>query len=195
MKPVFFRSPRALGTWLAKHHDTATELWIGFYKKGSGKGGLTYAEALDEALSTGWIDGVRKTIDEASYTIRFSPRKARSIWSAVNIARVGELTAHGRMQPSGVHAFAGRDEERSRVYAYEQRAAALDPAQERAFQANEKAWAFFQSQAPWYRRTATWWVVSAKREETRAKRLATLIERSAGGLRLAQLTYEARGGK
>jgi len=140
---------------------------------------------VDEALCVGWIDGVRKRVDERRYVIRFTPRKPRSTWSAVNVARMAELTRLGRVQPAGLAAFERRAPERTGIYAYEQRAtAALDAAAERTFRANAAAWEFFQAQAPSYRRTITWWVVSARREETRRKRLATLIEQSALGRRL-----------
>jgi uncharacterized protein YdeI (YjbR/CyaY-like superfamily) len=143
---------------------------------------MTWSEAVDEALCFGWIDGVRRRLDDESYTIRFTPRRPRSIWSAVNIERVHALRSEGRMRPAGLRAFEARADERSAIYAYEQRRGAkLEPAQERRFRANAQAWAFFNAQPPWYRRNATWWVISAKKEETRAKRLETLIEDSANG--------------
>ena len=184
MGPVFFASGDEWRAWLAEYH-VATELLLGFHKKASGKGGITYAEALDEALAFGWIDGVRKSLGAESYTIRFSPRRAGSVWSAVNIQRVEELTALGRMAPPGLAAFAVRDEAKSRQYSYEQRARGLDPAYEAQVEANAAAWAFWQAQPPGYRRNASWWVMSAKREETRQRRLATLIEDSAAGRRIA----------
>jgi uncharacterized protein YdeI (YjbR/CyaY-like superfamily) len=190
--PTFFTSARAFHKWLARHHDRSTELWVGFFKKSSGRRSITYPEALDEALCFGWIDGLRKGIDELSYRIRFTPRKPTSIWSAVNTKRVGELEAAGRMQPSGLETFRGRDHERTKLYSYERSAARLDEAQERKLKANRPAWAFFQAQPPFYRRTATWWVVSAKKDETRVRRLDVLIETSAKGLRLPQFTSPAR---
>jgi uncharacterized protein YdeI (YjbR/CyaY-like superfamily) len=185
---TFFESPAALRAWLEAHYDRASELWIGFYKKGSGMAEITYAEALDEALCFGWIDGIRKGLDAASYTNRFTPRQRNSIWSAVNIRRVHELTAQGRMHSAGLRAFAARDEQRARQYSYERDSAELDADAETTFRANEPAWAFWQAQPPGYRRTATWWVISAKQPETRQRRLATLIEHSALGERLPQLT-------
>ena len=187
--PVFFATPTELRAWLEANHETEKELIVGFYKKGSGKPSITWPEAVDEALCYGWIDGVRRRIDDVSYAIRFTPRKPRSNWSAVNVDRVAELTRLGCMHPAGLAAFNGRAPGRTDIYAYEQRAAArLEPAAEQAFRANERAWAFFQAQAPWYRRTATWWVVSAKKEETRRKRLATLIDDSAHERTLRLLT-------
>lgn len=181
MEVTFYKSPPELHEWLEENHDSAKEVWIGFYKKGSGEAGITYAEALDEALCFGWIDGIRKRIDDSRFTIRFTPRKARSIWSAVNIKRVGELSELGLMQPSGLKTFNERDPGRSKLYAYEEKTRELDGAYEAQFRANEEAWRFFQAQAPWYRRSANWWVMSAKKEETRLKRLAALIVESEKG--------------
>jgi uncharacterized protein YdeI (YjbR/CyaY-like superfamily) len=184
-QPVYFATPDELRAWLAEHHERAAELWVGFFRKETGEPSITWPEAVDEALCVGWIDGVRKRVDERRYVIRFTPRKPRSTWSAVNVARMAELTRLGRVQPAGLAAFERRAPERTGIYAYEQRAtAALDAAAERTFRANAAAWEFFQAQAPSYRRTITWWVVSARREETRRKRLATLIEQSALGRRL-----------
>jgi uncharacterized protein YdeI (YjbR/CyaY-like superfamily) len=186
--PLFFPTPADFRAWLAKNHATASELWVGFYKKASGRPSITWPESVDEALCVGWIDGIRKTIDAESYKIRFTPRKRTSTWSAVNIARVAELAQQGRMKPAGLAAFEQRSEAKSGIYAYEQRKnAALDPAAEKQFRANAKAWKFFQAQPAGYRKTAAWWVISAKREETRAERLATLIADSAAGLPLRQL--------
>jgi len=179
MKPKFFPSPPHWHAWLAEHHLGHEELWVGFYKKASGKPSITWPEAVDGALCFGWIDGVRKSLDEASYVIRFTPRRAHSVWSAVNIRRVAELMKLGLMQPRGVQAFEKRTGSRSEIYAYEQRMGArLGDAYEKRFRANKKAWKFFQAQPPWYRRTASWHVISAKKEETRLKRLAQLIDNS-----------------
>ena len=187
----FFATPADFRKWLAAHHETASELWVGFYKKESGRPGITWPQSVDEALCVGWIDGIRKRLDDESYVIRFTPRKAQSTWSAVNIARVAELTREGRMKAAGLAAFERRSDEKSAIYAYEQRkTATLDEAAERRFRANAKAWEFFQSQAPWYRRTAIYKVMSAKREETRQKRLAELIADSAAGRRLRELTRD-----
>jgi uncharacterized protein YdeI (YjbR/CyaY-like superfamily) len=184
----FFASPSEFRSWLEKHHDQASELWVGFYKKSSGRPSITWPEAVDEALCFGWIDGIRQTIDDERYANRFTPRRARSNWSAVNIKRVEELKAAGRMRPSGLAAFERRGQERSGI-SYEQRhAARLDAAHERRFRANKEAWQFFTTQSASYRTMAIWWVVSAKKEETRVKRLATLIEDSAHGRTIRQLT-------
>jgi uncharacterized protein YdeI (YjbR/CyaY-like superfamily) len=184
MEVTFFKSPIELREWLEENHDKAIELYVGFYKKSSGQSGVTYAQALDEALSFGWIDGVRKSIDDASYSIRFTPRKPRSIWSLVNIKRAGELAELGLMRPPGLKAFNERDESRSKLYSYEREVAELDDVYQKRFRANKKAWDFFQAQPPSYRKTATWWVMSARREETRVKRRAALIEGSEKGQRL-----------
>ncbi len=176
MKPRFFPRSSDFRRWLKARGHKTPELCVGFYKKSSGQPSITYPEAVDEALCFGWIDGVRKSVSPAAYTIRFTPRKPNSQWSAVNIKHVQRLTASGRMSPAGLKAFEGATDQ-SRKYAYEQRnTAAFAPDAERRFRANPPAWDFFQSQPPWYRRTATFWVVSAKKEETRERRLATLID-------------------
>ena len=187
--PWFFKSGRAFRTWLEKNGSTATELLVGIYKKGSAHGGMTYQDALDEALAVGWIDAVRRRIDDDAYSIRFTPRKPRSIWSAVNIKRVNELTALGVMTAAGVAAFAKRDEKRSAIYAYERGGATLEGAERAQLDADENAAAFHDAQAPWYQRTAAYWIVNAKRPETRAKRLATLIECARKGERIPPLAY------
>src|SRR6185295_20249111 len=178
MNPTFFKSPSAFRAWLKKHHATANELWVGYYKKGSGKPSMTWPESVDEALCFGWIDGVRKIIDDTSYVIRFTPRRARSVWSAVNIKRVKELTEQGLMQPTGLKAYEARTENRSGIYSHEQESVELDERSRKKFKKHGEAWKFFQAQAASYRKTATWWVLSAKKEETRVKRLEKLIEES-----------------
>ena len=189
MEPVFFATPAEFRDWLARHHEDVPELLVGFHKKASGKPSVTWPEAVDEALCFGWIDGVRRSLGEESYTIRFTPRRPRSTWSAVNIERAQELQVEGRMAPAGLRAFEARREDRSAIYAYEQRRAPkLAPEQEREFRANAAAWEYFRSQPPGYRKTAIWWVVSAKRDETKRKRLGTLIDDSAAGRTLRQLT-------
>jgi uncharacterized protein YdeI (YjbR/CyaY-like superfamily) len=181
MAPKFFRSPDELRKWFATNHSTVEELVVGFYKKGSGRPSITWQESVDEALCVGWIDGVRRSVDEDSYTIRFTPRRPGSTWSTVNIKRARALIQDGRMQPAGLSAFENRKENKSGIYSYEQRPAALPEPYASAFKKNKRAWAFFESQPPGYRRTATWWVVSAKKEETRMKRLASLMADAAAG--------------
>jgi uncharacterized protein YdeI (YjbR/CyaY-like superfamily) len=184
-KPTFFAEPVRFRAWLAKHHATAPELLVGFYKRDSGKPSITWPESVDQALCFGWIDGVRRRLDEVSYTIRFTPRRAGSNWSAINIRRVEALQTEGLMHPAGLTAFAKRSDDKSRIYFYEQRhTATLDPAHQKKLEANRKAWAFFQAQPPGYQRLMAFWVVSAKREETRVKRLQRLIDESAKGRRI-----------
>lgn len=188
MKPTFFATPRAFRRWFEKHHDKETELLVGFHKKDSGTLSITWPESVDEALCFGWIDGVRRRIDDSSYSIRFTPRRPRSIWSSVNVARVAELTKEERMHPAGLAAFERRGADRTGIYAYEQRkTATFDAAALAQFRANAKAWKFFTGQPEGYRKITTWWVVSAKREETRQKRLATLIDDSAHERRIKGL--------
>lgn len=184
-QPVFFSTPAKFRAWLKANHQSKREQWVGFHRKATGRPSITWPESVDEALCVGWIDGIRKTIDNASYMIRFTPRKATSTWSLVNIKRVAELTREGRMQPAGTKAFAERAEAKSGVYAYEQRQnAALDAAAVKEFRRNAKAWKFFEAQPPSYRKVMAWWVISAKQEETRRKRLVRLIEESAAGRRM-----------
>lgn len=184
MEPVFFAKPEQFRRWLAKRHVTADELLVGFHKTDSGLPSLTWPESVDEALCVGWIDGIRKRVDECSYTIRFTPRRPGSIWSAVNIRRVQALIAEGRMQPAGLNAFAARKENKSGIYAYEQRQAELVEPYAGLLKKNRLAWTFFESQAPSYRKRACWWVISAKQEATRLKRLEKLIAASAQGTRV-----------
>jgi uncharacterized protein YdeI (YjbR/CyaY-like superfamily) len=188
MQPVFFATPADFRRWLKKHHRSEAELWVGFHKKKTGLPSLTWPESVDEALCFGWIDGVRKSIDAERYVIRFTPRKSASTWSTVNTRRAEELIRNGRMQPAGLRAFEARDAKKSGIYSFEQRKQArLSSEAEAKFKANRAAWTFFEAQPPWYRRTAIFWVVSAKREETRGRRLQTLIEDSAAGRRIGPL--------
>jgi uncharacterized protein YdeI (YjbR/CyaY-like superfamily) len=194
-KPRFFSSVEAMRAWLEKNHARATALWVGYYKKGATKRGVTYPESVDAALCYGWIDGVRHSIDSERYMNRFTPRKKNSNWSAVNLRRIEELTRLGLMRPPGIAAYEARDPARTQQYAFEQREeAALAPPELRQFKANRAAWKFFQSMAPWYRRTALHWVVSVKRPETRARRLATLIEDCAAGRTIKPLTRPEKRG-
>jgi len=188
-EPKFFASPDHWRRWLAEHHADVPELRVGFYKKGSGRPSITWPEAVDQALCFGWIDGVRNRLDDSRYVIRFTPRRRGSVWSSVNLERVKELAALGLMQPAGLAAHAARTEPKSRIYAYEQRERARLPAPlELQLKRNRKAWEFFRSRPPWYQRTASWWVISAKKEETRQRRLAALIEDSARGRTIGPLT-------
>lgn len=189
MEPLFFATPAEFREWLAANHGEETELWVGFHKKASGRPSITWPESVDQALCFGWIDGVRKGVDADRYRIRFTPRKPRSIWSAVNIKRANELVEQGLMHPAGLAAFEQRTDDRSAIYSYEQRhAAQLDAGQEGQLRANATAWEFFSAQPAYYRKGAIWWVVSAKRKETRSRRLAKLIEDSANGRTIGPLT-------
>ena len=178
--PTFFASAAEFRAWLRQHHAKAKELLVGFYKTKSGKPSITWPEAVDQALCYGWIDGLRKSIDDVSYVIRFTPRRPGSVWSAINVRRVKELDRLGLMRAAGLQAFKAL--KTSKVYSYEQRhTAALSRTDERVFRADKKAWAFFRDQAPWYRRMTVWWIVSAKKEETRRRRLAKLMQCSRQG--------------
>lgn len=180
----FFKTAADLRKWLEAHHERADELWVGFYRKGSGRASITWPEAVDEALCFGWIDGIRKRVDAERYTNRLTPRRKGSTWSAINIARVGLLTKEGRMRPAGLAAFAARQESKSRIYAYEQPRDQLEEPYAGILKKNKRASAFFEKQPPSYRKVVGWWVVSAKKEETRMARLRRLIEVSATGERL-----------
>jgi uncharacterized protein YdeI (YjbR/CyaY-like superfamily) len=189
LKPSFFATPEEFRAWLEENHESQSELYVGFYKKASGKPSMTWSESVDQALCFGWIDGIRQTIDDESYTIRFTPRKPSSTWSAVNVKKVNQLKRQELMRPAGLAAYEARREDKTAIYAYEQGGEAKLPRElERRFRDRTAAWEFFQSQAPWYRRTAIRWVVGAKKEDTRERRLATLIEDSANGRTLKQLT-------
>jgi uncharacterized protein YdeI (YjbR/CyaY-like superfamily) len=182
--PQFFETPAASRRWLARNHGRVPELWVGFHKKATGRPSMTYHEALDEALCVGWIDGIRKRVDGDSYTVRFTPRRRGSIWSQVNIKRVNALERLGRMTPAGRAVFEARDERKTRQYSFERDTAVLGPALEGRFRQHAAAWAFFSAQPPGYRKLAAWFVVSAKKDETRRKRLEVLIAASASSRRL-----------
>jgi uncharacterized protein YdeI (YjbR/CyaY-like superfamily) len=184
LKPEFFQTPADFGTWLEKNHATATELWVGFYTKDSGKPSITWPESVDQALCFGWIDGIRKRVDEISYQIRFTPRRRGSIWSAINIKRAKELVRQKQMRPTGLKAFAARIENKSGIYSYEQRSTELSQPYTNLLKKNKGAWNFFEKQSPSYRKMIGWWIISAKKEETRMARLAKLISASARGKRL-----------
>ena len=176
-KPTFFKTPAEFRAWLKSNHMTADELSVGYYKKAAGKPTMTWPESVDEALCFGWIDGIRRSYGEDAYTIRFTPRRKGSNWSAINITRMGELKQEGRVQPAGLEAFARRTEARSRIYAYEQTdIPKFEPKLEKLFKANKKAWTFFLGLPPYYRRGETRWICSAKGEDTKLRRLAKVIE-------------------
>jgi uncharacterized protein YdeI (YjbR/CyaY-like superfamily) len=186
MERQYFRTAAAFREWLAANHATGSEIGVVLHSKGSGKPTMTWSEAVDQALCFGWIDSIARRLDETSRVQRFTPRRPKSNWSAVNIKKVAELTAAGLMMPAGLAAFERREEARSQVYSYENRhLATLDPEREAVFRSDEKAWEFFSKQAPSYRQTSIYWVMNAKREETRTSRLARLIETSGQGRRLA----------
>src|SRR5712692_695225 len=188
-KPMFFPTPSDFRAWFESHYDKFQELIVGFHKKSSGNPSITWPESVQVALCFGWIDGVRKSIDETSYTIRFTPRKPTSTWSSININLVRDLTKKGLMRPAGLKAFAARNEKKSSIYSYEQRKnPRFTREQEKLFRANKTAWEFFRSQAPWYQRACTYWVISAKREETKLKRLSELISHSQNRRKIPRLT-------
>jgi uncharacterized protein YdeI (YjbR/CyaY-like superfamily) len=184
MKALYFKTAAEFRRWLAANHASERELLVGFYKKASGKPSISYKEAVDEALCFGWIDGIKNRVDEACYTHRFTPRKAGSTWSVVNTKRAGELIAMKRMAKRGLEVFENRDPEKTRLYSFENRPKAFDPALERVFRKQAQAWAFFRAQPPGYQRLATFYVMSAKQQETRERRLAVLMKSSAEGKRL-----------
>ncbi len=184
----FFKNPAELRKWFEKNYKKAEEQWIGYYKTGTAKPSISWPESVDQALCFGWIDGIRKSIDDESYTIRFTPRKPTSVWSRINIKKVAELKRQGLMTKEGLHLFENRDMKKSSLYSFEQRKNPKLPAAfMKKFKSNKKAWTFFSSQAPWYQRTATWWIISAKREETRLKRLGRLMSDCENGKKIGLL--------
>jgi uncharacterized protein YdeI (YjbR/CyaY-like superfamily) len=187
MKPKFFSTPAEFRKWLEQNHDKQSELMIGFHKKASGKKSITYPEALDEALCFGWIDGVRRKLDETSYVQRFTPRKPRSIWSLVNVRHVERLKKEGRMHAAGVEAYERRTPERTGIYSFENRPKQLSPAYEKRFRQNKKAWKFFNEQPTYYKNLIVFRIMSAKKEETQMRRLEETIECSANGKRVGTL--------
>jgi uncharacterized protein YdeI (YjbR/CyaY-like superfamily) len=194
MDPAFFATPDEWRAWLEEHHDTVPELWVGFHTKSSGRPSITWPEAVDQALCFGWIDGVRKSVDAGRYVIRFTPRRRKSIWSSVNVGRVEKLTRRGLMHPAGLATYQVGAGAKSGVYSYEQRKGAKLPEPlERRFRRIRRGWRFFQAQPPGYQRTAAWWVISAKKEETRLRRLATLIEDWAQGRAIKPLLRKGGG--
>jgi uncharacterized protein YdeI (YjbR/CyaY-like superfamily) len=189
VKPAFFKRPADYRTWLEANHESESELLVGFHKRDSGRESMSWPESVAEALCFGWIDGVRRRVDDESYTIRFTPRKSSSIWSTVNTKKMRELIAEGLVRPAGMRAFERRSEKKSSIYAYENRSTAvLDADSERELKRHKAAWKFFEACPPWYKRTAIWRIISAKRPETRAKRLAELITCCAEGRSLPTLS-------
>jgi uncharacterized protein YdeI (YjbR/CyaY-like superfamily) len=189
-KPTFFQTPSAFRDWLEQHHAHVDVLLVGFCKKSSGKPSMTWSESVDVALCFGWIDGVRKRIDDFAYSIRFTPRRRGSIWSSVNIKRVQLLIELGQMQPAGLKAYHARKENKSGIYSYEQRSVELEEPYDRLLKKNKAAWSFFHKQPPSYRKTISWWIISAKKEETRLKRLEKLMAYSAEEQRLPEFTLK-----
>ena len=193
MKPIFFAAPIDLRKWFEKNYDKEVELLIGYHKKASGKPSITWPESVNEALCFGWIDGVRKGVSDTVYTVRFTPRKPGSNWSATNIKYAEDLIKKGLMQPAGIKAYEARKTEKSGIYSYEQRSVGqLEEAYETKFKANKKAWEYFQATAPSYQKAATWWVVSAKQEGTKIRRLEQLINDSEQGKPVPPLTPRKR---
>jgi uncharacterized protein YdeI (YjbR/CyaY-like superfamily) len=193
LKPVFFETPAAFRRWLVRNHATADVLWVGYHKKGSGMPSITWPESVDQALCFGWIDGIRKSIDDSRYTIRFTPRKRGSVWSSINIKRVRALIALGLMQPAGRTAYQARKLNKSGIYSYEQRSVDLPPPCDRLLKRNKRAWKFYQEQLASYRKAVSWWIVSAKKDETRLKRLEKLAAYSAQGQRIPELRRKTDG--
>lgn len=193
MEPVFFATPDAFRAWLEANHSSAAELIVGFHKKTSGKPSITWPESVEQALCYGWIDGIRRTLDHSAYTIRFTPRRRGSIWSAINVRTVQRLLADGLMQPAGLAVFEQRDENNSAGYSFEQDEVAFSPEDEALISANPAAWENWQKFPPSYRKSATWWVTSAIRPETRTRRLQQLIHDSARGERIAPMRRKAKG--
>jgi uncharacterized protein YdeI (YjbR/CyaY-like superfamily) len=178
MKPTFFKGQNELRNWFEKNHNKEKEIWVGFYKKDSGKANYTWSQSVDQALCFGWIDGIRKSIDENSYMIRFTPRNPKSNWSTINIKKIKELTKLGLMDPAGVEAYKKREDKRSEVYSFEQDKVKLSKKYELIFKSNKRAWKFFQSLPPSTKKPSIWWLMSAKKEETKLRRLDILIKSS-----------------
>jgi uncharacterized protein YdeI (YjbR/CyaY-like superfamily) len=188
VRAIFFQTRAGFREWLAQHHAKADAVWVGYSKKDSGKPSITWSESVDEALCYGWIDGIRQSIDDISYRIRFTPRKPGSIWSSVNIKRAQALIGQGRMQPNGLKAYGARKENKSGIYSYEQRSVDLEEPYKGLLKKNEAAWRFFQVQSASYRKAVSWWIISAKKQETRLKRLEKLIANSVQGRRMPEFT-------
>lgn len=193
MEATIFPSAAAFRAWLKEHHATESELWVGYYRKGTGQRSISYQEAVEEALCYGWIDGQGRRIDESSWANRYTPRKPRSIWSNVNVRRVEQLLEQGRMHPAGIAAFEARRPDRTGIYSFEQPAAVLDPAYQARLHQSTGAFDFLAAQAPSYRQAVIHWVMEGKQESTRLRRLEKLVEDSAAGRRVPQFSRPARG--
>ena len=191
-RAIHFATGQDFRSWLAHNHDKVAELWIAFYKKSAKKQGTSYAEALDEALCYGWIDGVRYAIDAQSYKIRFTARRPKSVWSLINVRHVERLKKLGKMEKPGLKAYQAREQHRTGIYSFEQKRPGLTAKQEKIFRTNRAAWKFYSEQAPWYQRVTGHWVGSAKHEETQQRRLAELIADSAAGRRINRLNPKAK---
>jgi uncharacterized protein YdeI (YjbR/CyaY-like superfamily) len=187
MIQLFFPTQSDLRKWFEKNHNKADELWVGYYKKSTGKPSITWQQSVDEALCFGWIDGIRKSMDENSYKIRFTPRRKGSIWSAVNTKRIKELIKLGLVKPSGLEAFSNRDEKKTKKYSFEQGKVKLPEEYEKKFKANKKAWEYFQKLPTYAKRVSTWWIISSKKQETKLNRLDTLIKCSEEGRKIPPL--------
>ncbi len=190
MKPLFFSNQLKFREWLKRHHADEKELLVGFYKVTSGKESMTWPQSVDQALCFGWIDGVRKSIDEESYTIRFTPRKTTSIWSSVNIKKIKDLTEKGLMQVAGLEAFKHRKDDKSSIYTYEKKEMVLDKALEKKFKSNKQAWDFFQSMAPSYKKSVINWLMTAKQESTTQRRFDELIKDCEAKRKIKHLNYK-----
>lgn len=184
MNVCFFETASDFRKWLEQNHRSEKEIWVGYYNKGSRKTGMSYGDSVDEAICFGWIDGTRRSVDEISYCNRFTPRRASSTWSAVNIRKVEMLISQGRMHQAGIEAFNRRKEEKSVIYSYENAVVRLSDEMEEMFRSNEKAWLFFSSKAPSYQRTSRYWIMDAKQEITKMNRLKKLIQASEAGEKL-----------
>ncbi len=192
MTATFFSGQTEFRKWLDQNHNKKQELWVGYYKKATGLPSMTWSESVDEALCFGWIDGIRKSIDEKSYMIRFTPRNPKSTWSAVNIKKVAKLKKNGLMSLSGIKAFPKRDKKNSKIYSFERKNVTLASKHESAFKQNKKAWSYFKLSAPSYKKQAIWWVMSAKKEETRQRRLGVLIHHSAKEDKIPQVDWKKK---
>jgi uncharacterized protein YdeI (YjbR/CyaY-like superfamily) len=189
VKATYFADLATWRAWLERHHESESEVWVGFWKRGTGEASITWPESVDGALCFGWIDGVRQSIDERRYRIRFTPRKTSSNWSRINVEKMEELIAAGLVHERGIAAFRARKAAKTAIYSYERAHASLTPDEEKALRADKKAWADWEKRPPWYRRTATHWVASAKKPETRARRFATLRASSAAGKPVPPLAW------